>query len=526
VKITYNDVINFRKKIYANLKSVLATVDEIIATGRDEEGIPIYVTKYRIKSVDSIYLKTKRDNVNDLNEIIDYAGMRILCLFEEDIYPVHLFVLDRLINNGFILSEFKMFNIAEERDIELFKANVEQLSPKVVITQKAKGSGYKSLHYQFYQSIGGGKIPVELQLRTLLQDAWGELEHYLSYKQGNIHPHIKTSFALLARDLETNDLLISHLRSIRDKERMVYLYYLEKAGPLGYFDYEDELVPQLFKSGELKELFDIYIEYMNGISPNAANRDKLPEAIKHFESLKAKISYSDVEKDLNIKYILNMERAFLAFWAGKWTEALEIYEEAQHDYSSHYILNFRMGELYFIMGDVVKALVAFDNIEEGESVPLDYFNLYRIKLKLAYIYWLLGSEYVDYTMRLISEAAGIYKSHSDLFSAESRSKLINNLCAYALDKYIITEEEADFTEAKRRFEDVIPLLDDNMASANMIDTAAWFYFHEYKRTGDRTQLEMAKKYCKQIGEKENQATFRLMSINIQRNHIQEIMCAK
>ena len=57
-----------------------------------------------------------------------------------------------------------------------------------------KESGYASLHYivRFRQTVLGSSGPwFELQVRTLVEDAWGEIEHVLGYK-----PDKRTSFAV------------------------------------------------------------------------------------------------------------------------------------------------------------------------------------------------------------------------------------------------------------------------------------------------------------------------------------------
>ena len=92
--INYQNIVKYLSENKGNWKNLLFQFEEAIIEARDNREIrlPVYLTKRRQKSADSVYIKTKRKpNIKKFDQIYDYAGLRILCLFPQDIYPAHLF---------------------------------------------------------------------------------------------------------------------------------------------------------------------------------------------------------------------------------------------------------------------------------------------------------------------------------------------------------------------------------------------------------------------------------------------------
>jgi ppGpp synthetase/RelA/SpoT-type nucleotidyltranferase len=522
----------------------------------EKDEVPIYLTKCRVKSADSIYLKVKKDNIDNLDNITDFAGFRILCLFEQDIFEIHKFIINKMCTE-FILDKFKLFNWGSERYRHVVNSLINIISDKskdTTIETIGKESGYKSIHYLFKQKIGEHEYYVEVQLRTLLQDVWGELEHSLSYKKGNIHPHIKKSFNLLSMDLEKNDLLMSHLKTISGREKIGHLYSLEEGGPVNVFGYEHEILPDIFDNEPYKSSYNSYIEFLATIDFWQDKAKQIKEAKKCLERLTDNISIPMIESDINIKYFIEMEKAFLYYWEGgrsNFDKALLIYEALEKEFKNHYILYFRMGEIYFIKDEIVKALTLFDLCDRliQNGCHIEPINLIKAKIKLAYYYWLLGQEYIDYSIAIVNEVETIYDDNPILFSNHNKRKLLNNICSYYLEKYLITKnkyepivfdknksndetEEAQnkidecYKNAKLQLDRLMNDFDEENASANILDTVAWFYYNIYLKEGDRKFLNKAKEYCQLIGRRENYSTFKITSLNIHINHIQEIMGTK
>lgn len=391
-------------------------------------------------------------------------------------------------------------------------------------------------------TYGRFTYPIEIQLRTLLQDVWGELEHALAYKQGNTHPHIKNSFRLLSTDLQNNDKLISHLRDIRDRERGVGLFALEDAGACEAFPYEPVLEPTLFKqAGPLREAYTAYTAHVSIWREKRRNTKGWAEQGELlYNAVDRLIVNYDDRKDINVEYWLAMEGGFIRFAQGDYDGAMRRYEDIAARWPQSYAPHFRKGEILYIKGQTGKALIAFDESEERLTGESDPFNAYRLKMTLANLYWQMGEDYYGVALNKGVEAEGIYKEYGESFPPLVRQTLPNNLCWYHLERYIITRDkytqsgkvedrEAEveaYSIAEKRYRDLEALLEGGGEKrANDYDTAAWFCYQSYLRTGEPEWLVKAKKYCKDGWGLKSYTLHAIISSNLYRYHTEEIMSA-
>lgn len=546
MSITYSDVEKYISRVALDIKYHLTTLEASLIEARDTHSVPIHLMKWRIKSADSAYLKTKRKAKTSLDDVTDIGGFRVLCMFEQDIIPAHKCLVSLLKSQGFGLREFRIFNWHDKTTIEVLQAEVRShFSDQYTEVIDDKESGYRSLHYVVTRQSNGKLCNIEIQLRTLLQDVWAELEHALSYKQGSTHPHIKKSFSLLARDLETSDNLIRHLRDISDKEHYIETFALQHTGPHEVFWYEGYLIPDLVQhNDELGRRFSAYKEFVCRARDGRDLTQWASEAEQLYKQVKDSLKASDLDS-VEVGYWIEAEKAFLLFCKGDFAGALESYERLTMPGCRYYVPHFRRGEILFIKGDIEQSLVSFDKSEEllesqgASGLEIDPINAYRLKVKIANIYWLLGSEYVDIALSKILEAEDVVKRNPGLLGETDRRKLVNNLCWYQLEKYLLSNEtfersqiDADgamaanhYASACERYGDLEQILDDDATSSNMYDTAAWHCFHAYKREKDPDLLTKAKRYCELGWVRKNEAVRKITSANVHRNHIREIMSA-
>lgn len=125
---------------------------------------PIHHIEDRLKSPQSLFEKMQRkglpintDTVR--SEILDFAGVRVVCNYIDDIYTV----ADLLTGQD---------------DVHLVKRKDYIEAPKP--------NGYRSLHLVIetpvYLSEKKELVNVEVQIRTIAMDFWASLEHELKYK--------------------------------------------------------------------------------------------------------------------------------------------------------------------------------------------------------------------------------------------------------------------------------------------------------------------------------------------------------
>lgn len=167
--------------------------------------ISLHVTlKNRVKEFDSVYMKVLAKNINlekTLFSLTDLMGLRIICPFIEDVKTVEAFIRNYC-------------TVVEE------ERKGENLS--------FREFGYESIHFliEIPENLRekysiDKKFRCEVQIRTILQDAWAEVEHELVYK-AEFTPYdepLKRKLAALNANLSLSDIIF---QEIRDYQRQLH----------------------------------------------------------------------------------------------------------------------------------------------------------------------------------------------------------------------------------------------------------------------------------------------------------------
>ena len=188
---------------YDNKKSHYEKLNEktlqlISSLLKDESTIRIHDISNRVKERDSLIKKVQeKGKYNGLEEITDISGIRIICYFEQDV--------DRV--SEIILREFE---IDEENSIDKRKLKENEFGYKSLhLVVSFSGERTKLTEYKDCQDL-----KTEIQIRTILQHGWAEIEHDLGYKSSIAVPkNYKRDFNRVAALLETADKEFSHLRN-------------------------------------------------------------------------------------------------------------------------------------------------------------------------------------------------------------------------------------------------------------------------------------------------------------------------
>jgi GTP pyrophosphokinase len=160
--------------------------------------------KYRVKKFDALYTKLRRLQARRKiaeNGITDLFGLRIVCPFLEDIEKIEQLLVDRL-------------EVAE----------MERKGGQ----HSFREFGYDSVHLLVNipdpVELPPGVSPTcEIQLRTILQDAWAEVEHELVYKSDITLPNesIRRKLASLNATLTLSDLIFQEIRDYQKELRQL-----------------------------------------------------------------------------------------------------------------------------------------------------------------------------------------------------------------------------------------------------------------------------------------------------------------
>lgn len=193
--------------------------------------------KVRVKSFPSWFdkvLKKIRHGVDpERVQIHDVLGIRLVCPFLEDLKTIE----------------------------ELIRQNFEVLEEeKKGAVQSFKEFGYNSTHFLVSlpedlveQLALSPPLPCEVQVRTILQDAWAEVEHELIYKSKFLpfDQPLKRKMAALNANLTLSDIIFQEIREYQrqlnhelDKRRHHYLATVQtQPGPLRELESEEHHTP-------------------------------------------------------------------------------------------------------------------------------------------------------------------------------------------------------------------------------------------------------------------------------------------
>jgi putative GTP pyrophosphokinase len=183
----FNQYLRLRPKYKQLSEKIALLLKEVL----DIEKINIHFISNRAKEVESFSRKIENPKYSDpLNQVTDLAGIRVIVYVEDDVKKIAKLIGD-------------LFNIDSENSLDKSK----ELGEDRV--------GYKSVHFvclfkndrtNLPEYIKFKNLKFEIQIRTILQHSWAEIEHDKNYKfAGELPSEIKRRFKLIAGSLEILD---------------------------------------------------------------------------------------------------------------------------------------------------------------------------------------------------------------------------------------------------------------------------------------------------------------------------------
>lgn len=182
---------------YEQLSSEVAfTIKEILEARTIEVASVLHRTKELKSFLGKIHRKTYED---PFCEIKDFSGIRVVCYYTDDLRKVSQIIRDH-------------FQVIEEDDKTAASAidrfGYGGLHFLVKLGDKLSGPRYDRLK----------ELVCEIQLRTVMQDAWATVSHHLLYKQENDVPDVlKRGVNALAGALDSADYAFQTIRTEKDQ---------------------------------------------------------------------------------------------------------------------------------------------------------------------------------------------------------------------------------------------------------------------------------------------------------------------
>ncbi len=391
-----------KEKIRENYEAYTEYFYEIMGNviGRLQKNIKLMTPatyKSRVKSFNSYYrkvLRLKPEQVEENKSLIyltDMMGVRMICAFLEDI------------NLG--LDQIK--NLFEIKEVEVKGAE-----------KKFSEFGYESIHVlvkipqEFIPELTGkyenlkplsDELVCEIQIRTILQDAWAEVEHELIYKT-EFNPFdipLRRKLASINASLTLADITFQEIRDYQnklnselDKRRRSFYYMadnllnekvdkkvdISRVTPFVQGTIDDMLLRAIsaHNEGRLEEAVDIYTRIIESIPDETGN---IPAVIhKHrgmayFAMNKLEEAINDFEASINAD-----PKAFRSYYykgivcsvMKKYPEAIDAYTQSLdlNEFQCH--TNLRRAQAYYEIGEYEKAMNDLDVAIKFGMKPEEY----------------------------------------------------------------------------------------------------------------------------------------------------------
>lgn len=185
------------RHVYDAFGAKLKQLIEDLLTGA---GISFHSVAFRCKNRKSLERKLSKpgSGYSSLEQITDICGLRVITYFEDDVEKV-----SKILRSEFSIDEKNSVDKAHALDPDRFG----YLSVHHVVSNAESRADLAE-----YRKFKG--LKAEIQIRSILQHAWAEIEHDLGYKSSSAIPReIRRQFSRLAGLLELAD---QEFNTIRD----------------------------------------------------------------------------------------------------------------------------------------------------------------------------------------------------------------------------------------------------------------------------------------------------------------------
>jgi ppGpp synthetase/RelA/SpoT-type nucleotidyltranferase len=147
-----------------------------------------------------IWIKITKNNYMEMLD--DLIGVRILHTFKKDWQALHDIIVQR-----WKPTEIEA-NTRKGDDIEIF----EQKNIAII----NRDTGYRSVHYVIQLQPTNEKIKAEVQVRTIFEEGYGEIDHYIRYPDKQVDPYIEKHLLLLNRLAGSTDEMGAYTEELHE----------------------------------------------------------------------------------------------------------------------------------------------------------------------------------------------------------------------------------------------------------------------------------------------------------------------
>jgi len=185
---------------------------------------PTIVHSYRarLKSMDSLKEKLERKAekgievtpANFSEQVTDLAGVRILHLFQGDFGKIDTVIRKKIDCGDWVLGERPKVFTWDPEAAEFFK--------QFDLALEIKPSFYTSVHY-LVRPRAGSPLCCEIQVRTLFEEIWGEVDHQINYPIATSDVACTEQLKVLSKLVGAGSRLLDALRRVHFSSKQAAL---------------------------------------------------------------------------------------------------------------------------------------------------------------------------------------------------------------------------------------------------------------------------------------------------------------
>lgn len=176
----------------------------------------VHSVRWRVKDVSHLLEKIVRKCRNGSDKyasltaanyksvVTDLVGIRALHLFKDD-----CFAIDPVLRETWRSAEPPVAYLRTGDDQSLREAFKNR-----GIETKDHAAGYRSLHYVLASKLTQREIFVEVQVRTVIEEAWSEIDHRVRYPNFKPNPQVDYFLAIFNRTAGSADEMGSFVRTL------------------------------------------------------------------------------------------------------------------------------------------------------------------------------------------------------------------------------------------------------------------------------------------------------------------------
>lgn len=361
-----------------------------------------YLYRLRVKDPNSLGRKLLlkrdiRDSEYGVRDVTDVVGLRIVALNRAQIPEIVASLVDLLFPptglsivpspfSGDGIEECKIYHTSEPLDFALSQTHSILMNSRLrgeaaveLAPSRETDKPYSSIHIivrgreaSSDGALAGWSVPVEIQVRTVLEDAWSEIDHkwrYGSQKQRSpeLEPRNLFFFHHLVTLKKFVDSSIDYIDLIM-RQAMMEGAEIDSTSVKALNDLE--ATEMQFREAGLDDEFirrhnigRFYIRQASRFldSDPTRGRNKVFEAAQHFEDLRRAVEQSSAPEEARqlASYFCRMEEAFshtLCNDRPSQMRAERLYQGVLREYPDDFVARFRMAQVQGRLGEPNEAM--------------------------------------------------------------------------------------------------------------------------------------------------------------------------